>query len=162
MWRQGWTAILTQIHLSTIAARLLHLGWGCSTVGHWRLQSPQSVSWFSLRHPVSNWLEPPGHLVILFSNAHLLSLFFRLFTQVHLLTDGSVEGQYITQCDHLEMHIENWCFIELLVIHSNALNHLNFVDLYHVELLEVELFDHLTVYVQNAFTNIYIYIYIYI
>ena len=28
--------------------------------------------------------------------AHLLPLFFRLFTQVHLLIDGSVEGQYIT------------------------------------------------------------------
>ena len=26
----------------------------------------------------------------------MLPLFFRLFTQVHLLIDGSVEGQYIT------------------------------------------------------------------
>ena len=57
---------------------------------------PSICSWFSLWHPVSNWLEPPGHLVILFSNTHLLPLFFRLFTQVHLLIDGSVEGQYIT------------------------------------------------------------------
>ena len=38
----------------------------------------------------------PGHLVILLSNVHLLPLFFRLFTQVHLLIDGSVDGQYIT------------------------------------------------------------------
>ena len=35
-------------------------------------------------------------LVILLFNAHLLLLFFRLFTQVHLLIDHSVEGQYIT------------------------------------------------------------------
>ena len=34
--------------------------------------------------------------VILFSTVHLLPLFFRLFTQMHLLIDGSVEGQYIT------------------------------------------------------------------
>ena len=37
-----------------------------------------------------------SRLVILFSKIHLLRLFFRLFTQVHLLIDGSVEGQYIT------------------------------------------------------------------
>ena len=57
---------------------------------------PSVCSWLSLRHPVSNWLEPPRHLVILFSNIYLLPLFFRLFTQVHLLIDGSVDGQYIT------------------------------------------------------------------
>ena len=57
---------------------------------------PSVWSWFSLRHPVYNWLEPLGHLVISFSNGHLILLFFRLFTQVHLLIDGSFEGQYIT------------------------------------------------------------------
>ena len=57
---------------------------------------PSVCRWLSLRHLVSNWLEPSGHLVILLSNIHLLPLFFRLFTQVHLLIDGSVEGQYIT------------------------------------------------------------------
>ena len=41
-------------------------------------------------------LEPSGHLVIFLSNVHLLPLFFRLFTQVYLLIDDSVEGQYIT------------------------------------------------------------------
>ena len=81
---------------STIAALLPHLGWGCSTVGLWGPQSAQSASWFSRWHPVSNCLEPSGHLVILFSNDHLLPLFFRLFTQLHLLIDTSVEGQYIT------------------------------------------------------------------
>ena len=34
-WRQGQTATLTQVLLMTIAALLSHLGWGCSTVGHW-------------------------------------------------------------------------------------------------------------------------------
>ena len=38
-------------------------------------QKPSICSWLSLRYPVSNWLEPPGHLVILFSNVHLLPLF---------------------------------------------------------------------------------------
>ena len=38
----------------------------------------------------------PGHLVILLSHVHLLPLFFRLFTQVHLFIDSSVEGQSIT------------------------------------------------------------------
>ena len=68
---------------------------GCSTVGHWGPQIPQSASWFSSWHPVSDWLEPSGHLVILLSIVHLLPLFFCLFTQVHLLIDGSVEVQYI-------------------------------------------------------------------
>ena len=34
-----------------------------------------------------------GYIIVY---VHLLPLFFRLFTQVHLLIDGSVEGQYIT------------------------------------------------------------------
>ena len=80
-------------HSSTSLASWL----GLLDRGSLRAQSPQSASWFSLRHSVSNWLKPPGHLVILFSNAHLLPLFFRLFIQVHFLIDGSVEGQYITQ-----------------------------------------------------------------
>ena len=161
-WRQGQTAILTQVLLATIAALLPHLGWGCSTVGHWgpkalclplaltsasclqltqtvcapgyiivslRAQSPLSAAgshvsilsptdsnclctwlyycftegpkpsvcrWLSLQHLVSNWLKLSVHLVILLFNAHLLPLFFCLFTQPHLLIDGLVEGQYIT------------------------------------------------------------------
>ena len=92
-WRHGQIAILTQV-LLTIAA-LSHLGWVAQP---WVTESPKPsvCSWFSLWHPVSNWLKPFGHLVILLSNAHLFALFFRLFTQVHLLIDGSVEGQYIT------------------------------------------------------------------
>ena len=57
---------------------------------------PSVCCWFSIRHLVSNWLELFVHLVILLFNVHLLPLFFRLFTQVHLLIDGSVEGQYVT------------------------------------------------------------------
>ena len=64
--------------------------------GPLRVQSPQSASWFSHWHPVSDWLEPSGHLVILLSKVNLLPLFFHLFTQVHLLIDDSIEGQYIT------------------------------------------------------------------
>ena len=78
------------------AALLSHLRLGCSTGGHWGPQSPQSASWFSPWHPVSDWLEVPRHLVILFSNIHLLPLFFSLFTQVNLLIKGLVEGQFIT------------------------------------------------------------------
>ena len=57
---------------------------------------PSVCRWLSLRHLVSNQLERSGHLVILLPNAHLLPLFFHLFTLEHLLIDGSVESQYIT------------------------------------------------------------------
>ena len=79
-------------HSSTSFASWL----GLLNRGSLRTQSPQSAAGY-LRHPVSNWLKPPGHLVILFSNVHLLPLFFHLFTQVHPLIDGLVEGQYITR-----------------------------------------------------------------
>ena len=69
---------------------------GCSTVGHWwpkalRLQLALiSASCLQLTQTV-------GALVILLFNSHLLPLFFRLFTLVYLLIDGSVDGQYITR-----------------------------------------------------------------
>ena len=93
-WRQGQLAILTQV-LLTIAAFLSHLGWVAQP---WVTEGPKPsvCRWLSLRHLVSNCLEPSMHLVLLLFNVHLLPLFFRLFTQVHLLIDGSVEGQYIT------------------------------------------------------------------
>ena len=87
-WRQGQTAILTQVLLLTIAALLSHLGWGCSTVSHRGPQSTQSTSWFSLWHPVCR----PGTCLYYF----LTSTCFHLFTQVDLLIDDSVEGLYIT------------------------------------------------------------------
>ena len=99
-WRRGQTAILILKlklfwpwqHFFLILARLLNHG-------SLRAQSPQSASWFSIRHLVLKWLQLTQAvcaLVILLFNANLLPLFFRLFTQVHLLIDGSVEGQYIT------------------------------------------------------------------
>ena len=85
-WRQGQTAILTQVLLSTIAALLPPLGWVAQL---WvkLVLTPASC----LR--LTRTARAPGYII---SNAHTLPLFFRLFTQVHLLTDGSVEGQYIT------------------------------------------------------------------
>ena len=53
--------ILTQV-LLIIEAFLSHFGWGCSTVGSLRAQSPLSVagSHFGILSPTdSNWLEPP-------------------------------------------------------------------------------------------------------
>ena len=60
------------------------------------LKAQPSASWFSLWHSCLNWLTASGTLSIFFLNVHLLPLFFGLFTQVHLLIDGSVEGQCIT------------------------------------------------------------------
>ena len=58
-WRQGPTAILTQVLLLTIATLLLHLGLGCSTVGHWWSSPLQAGSPFGI--PVStHWrLQAP-------------------------------------------------------------------------------------------------------
>ena len=91
--RRGRCAILTQsssYHSSTSFSSWL----GCSTVGHW---GPKALC----LPLVPNWLEPSVHLVILLFYVHLLLLFFRLFTQVHHLIDGSVEGQYITIIPYL-------------------------------------------------------------
>ena len=92
----GQTAILTPSSSSTIATLLSHLGWVAQlwvTEGLVAL-SLQAGSHADILHPTNS--NRPGHLVILLSHAHLLPLFFRLFTQVHLLIDGSVKGQYIT------------------------------------------------------------------
>ena len=61
-----------------------------------KAQSPLSAagSHFGILSPT--YPNRLGHLIILLSDVHLLPLFFLLFTQVHLLIDGSVEGQYIT------------------------------------------------------------------
>ena len=95
-WRQWRTAILTQVLLLTIAAILPHFDKGYWTVGHWgpKALSLQAGSHFGI--PLSTEFDPPGHLLILFSIVHLLPQFFRLFTQMHLSIDSSVEGQYIT------------------------------------------------------------------
>ena len=91
--------ILTQV-LLTIAALLSHLGWVAQP---WITEGPKPsvCRWLSIRHFVSNWLQlqltqAVYVLVILLFDDYLLPLFFRLFTQVHLLIDGSVVGQYGT------------------------------------------------------------------
>ena len=79
-------------HSSTSSSSWLEL----LNLGSRRAQSPPSAagSHFGILSPTNS--NRPGHLIILLSHTHLLPLFFRLFTQVHLLIDGSVEGQYIT------------------------------------------------------------------
>ena len=69
---------------------------GCSTVGHW---GPKALSLQACSHALASYLQLTQticSLIISFFNAYLLPLFFRLFTQVYLLIDSSVEGQYIT------------------------------------------------------------------
>ena len=95
-WRRGQTATYWPKVLLTIAALLPHLCWDCSTVGHW---GPQA-SCFSRWHLVPNWLQLQLELTQIVCGTWLYNclfpLFLRLFTQVHLLIVGSVEGQYIT------------------------------------------------------------------
>ena len=68
---------------------------GCSTVGHW---GPKALCLPLALHSASclQLTQVICALVILLFNTHLLLLFFRLFTQVHLLIDGSAESQYVT------------------------------------------------------------------
>ena len=97
---------------------------GCSNMSL-RAASPQSASWHLVPNCNWNWLpsvswlflfethllpvgvrichhhriQPRPQVKVIFRYLRpdaLVSLFFRLFTQVHLLIDGSVEGQYIT------------------------------------------------------------------
>ena len=96
-WRRGGTGILTPSssdHSSTSSSSWL----GCSTMGHWGLSV---CRWLSIQHLVSNLLhfqltQAICVLVIFLFDAHLLPLFSCLFTQVHLLIEGSVKGQYAT------------------------------------------------------------------
>ena len=95
-WRRGQTVILTQSssrnHSSTSSSSWLGL------LNHGSLRA-QALCLELVLTPLASCLELTQAicaLVILLSHAHLLPLFFRLFTQVHLLIDGSVEGQSIT------------------------------------------------------------------
>ena len=90
-WRQGQTAILTPRSSSIIAALLSHLG---RVAQPWVPEGPKP-SVCQLILTLASYLQLTRTvcaLVILLSNVHLLTPFFRLFTQVHLLIDGSVEG----------------------------------------------------------------------
>ena len=131
-WRQGLTAILTPVLPRPYQYFFRILAWVAET-GATKGPKTSVCSWFSLRHPVSNWLEPPRHLVILFSHFHLLLLFFCLFTQVHLLIDGSVEGPYITIIPflffrihwhflHVSLHPPHTHILQIMVKDSNSKN----------------------------------------
>ena len=105
-WRWGQTAILTQV-LLTIAALLSRLGWCCSTVGHWgpKAQSPLSAAG---SHQLTRTVCAPGYII----NAHLLPLFFHLFTLVHLLIDGLVEGHHITcGLEVSKFNLQSCCYV---------------------------------------------------
>ena len=68
---------------------------GCSTVGHGG-PKPHCLPLALNSASCPQLTQAICVLVILLFNVHLLPLFFRLFTQVLLLIDGSVEGQYVT------------------------------------------------------------------
>ena len=107
---------------------------GCSIVGHWEPKALilQAV----LRLASCLQLTPtdsscPGLLVILLSYIHLLPLFFRLCTPVHLLIVArSRVNIWLLNCMKIKLTVWNtWnrlprCQIELLVLHSNTWNHL--------------------------------------
>ena len=110
-WRRGQIAILTPSSSSIIAALLSHLGWVAQprvTEGRKALNLQAGSHAGILSPPV---LNRPGHLFILLSHAHLLPLFLPLFTQVHLLIDGSVEGQYITKGNFSDQECHTICLI---------------------------------------------------
>ena len=89
----GRTAILTSSSSSTIAAFLPHFGW----VAQPWVTEVRKLSVCKLILTLASYLKLIRTApVISFSDDHLLPLFFRLFTQVRLLIDDSVEGQYIT------------------------------------------------------------------
>ena len=85
------------------AVLLSHLGWAAQPMGHWGpkpLCLPLTLNSAFCLQLTPTGSDRLGHLVIQLSYIHLLPLFFRLFTQVHLLIDGLVEGQYVTSCHH--------------------------------------------------------------
>ena len=98
-WRWGQTATYWSQVLPTIAALLPYLGWVAQP---WVTEGPKPsvCRWFSRGHLVPNWLQLQLELTQAVRGTWLYncltSTCFCLFTQVHLLIDGSVEGQYIT------------------------------------------------------------------
>ena len=64
VWRQGHTAILIQVPLLTIAVLPSNLGWGCSTVGHWR---PALCKLVLILAFLSQLTDGSGHAVYILS-----------------------------------------------------------------------------------------------
>ena len=139
-WRRGQTVILTKV-LLTIAALFSHPGWAAQL---WVIEDrkPSVCRWLSIRYLVSNWLKPSVRLVILLFNSHLLPLFFRLFTQVHLLIDGSVEGQYVTY-PHTYIYVcIQKSFNENILLHPQLFN--TFINIFwwkHASLYTLHVFQ---------------------
>ena len=97
-WRQGQTAVLTQLLLLTIAALFPQHFFRLGLLNRGSLRatalSLQAGSHSGL--PVSNWLNCGRYLPIFFHNAHLLPLLLPLIYTGASLIDGSVKGQYTT------------------------------------------------------------------
>ena len=83
-WRQGQTAILTQLLLLTIGALLPHLGWGYSTEGRWEPQPSVCKLALTLAFLSSTNSTAAGTCLYSFITSSCFRFFFRLFTQVHL------------------------------------------------------------------------------
>ena len=94
-WRQGQTAILTQLLLLTIAALLPHLGWNCSTGDRWGPQFSVCKLTLTLAFLSPTNSTATGTCLYSFITPTCFRFFFCSFTQMHLLIDGSVKGQYI-------------------------------------------------------------------
>ena len=98
-WRQGQTAILTKLLLLTIEAPLPYLGWSCSTGDCWGPQPPVCKRTLIMAFIPTDSTAAGTCLYSFITPTcfRFFFFFFRLFTKVHLLIDGSVKGQYITQ-----------------------------------------------------------------
>ena len=101
-WRQGQTGILTQQYFFLILAGLLNRGSKPSVCK--LILTP--ASYLQLIQTVC----APGYIIVY---VHLLPLFFRLFPQVHLLIDGSVED---SPSEHLNWHVTFAAFWRKLVV----------------------------------------------
>ena len=95
-WRQGQTAILTQLLLLTIAASWL----GLLNRGRWGPQPSVCKLALTLAFP-SPTLNCRRHLPLFFHNAHLLPLLLPLIYTGASLIDGSVKDQYIITAEIL-------------------------------------------------------------
>ena len=80
---------------------------GCSTVGHWGPKALCLPLVLTLASCLQLAPTPTGSSRLF--DVHLLPLFFRLFTQVHILIDGSVESQYVTKGDTKKDNVNILC-----------------------------------------------------
>ena len=139
-WRQGQTAILTQLLLLIMAALLLHLGWGCSTGGRWRPQP--SVCKLALT------------LAFLSPTPTCFCFFFRLFTLVHLwLTTRS------------KVNIQQYSLIYAHNVHMQCkFTHAHIyvqISLWMYTYIHAQTYIHIYIYIYTNLWSIWYYIYMY-